>query len=536
LRRIAHIRSHHAGIVNFVRRASVLRNWCEASFCAVLVAGVLPGVAFGADPVPLVSGQISCAAADPFASQDFVLPPLPSGTDNAIVSVTSMGGAAGLVDDGIAIDPGEMRWDTFNGRLQAGESVGVPAFCSNSVGTIRYTLYAAPTAPATFSGALGSNGLSELAWVVPGRAPYVADVTLSQGAITIRSTRIGFSQQVGLGDTDPGLNSLLLLGTPGPLAMFSVTIRPLPITISNLRLDRQAARPAVPVTARFSVNGTTQLTAVVNNASGRMIRSLTSRTVQSGDRSVSWNGRTQNGAPAASGTYRIVLTSRDPLGNVRTSSAPVIIDAHAPGVQVQSGSRPRPGRAFAARVVDNLSGLASASATIDGRNARTQFNNSRREARFTLASPRGGWTPGRNRFRVTARDRAGNTVTRNGVFNVAIAGRRVVLGPRAVNGTRHGWNRVRPAALGSGFTFIEPPLTRIRWRTWGGNTALGTGRTSIEVGLEDRAVTAQLRAVNVGRCAANGPLAYRRLQIRTPRRPGGPLGNWRRWPLGEDLC
>ena len=85
----------------------------------------------------------------------------------------------------------------------------------------------------------------------------------------------------------------------------------------------------------------------------------------------------------------------------------------------QSDHRVQPNRAWSARVVDDLSGVVTASARINGQvRARHQFTAPRRQAQLRVASPRGGWLPGQHRFEISARDQAGNSVTRRGAFTV----------------------------------------------------------------------------------------------------------------------
>jgi hypothetical protein len=47
-------------------------------------------------------------------------------------------------------------------------------------------------------------------------------------------------------------------------------------------------------------------------------------------------------------------------------------------------------------------------------------------------------------------------------------------------------------------------------------------------------VEVALRAFDLGHCTSGGPLAYRRLDVRYPSRPGGKLGKWAPW--SKSLC
>jgi hypothetical protein len=79
----------------------------------------------------------------------------------------------------------------------------------------------------------------------------------------------------------------------------------------------------------------------------------------------------------------------------------------------------------------------------------------------------------------------------------------------------------------------------IHWSSWGGETAFGVGKHPIFKpggGYYKRPVRARLHAVALGRCYPGGPLTYRRLYVRDPVRPGGPLGKWYPWSGSSTLC
>lgn len=115
----------------------------------------------------------------------------------------------------------------------------------------------------------------------------------------------------------------------------------------------------------------------------------------------------------------------------------------------------------------------------------------------------------------------------------------VVLGSSAFAGAIGvGWGRPHPSEI---FNGGDPSglVTRIHWRGWGGPQSTGRGLTSIfkpAGGYYGTLVTAQLKAFDRGRCTAGGPIAYRRLSVREPARPGGPLGPWQSWSGSRTLC
>jgi hypothetical protein len=116
---------------------------------------------------------------------------------------------------------------------------------------------------------------------------------------------------------------------------------------------------------------------------------------------------------------------------------------------------------------------------------------------------------------------------------------RVVLGARAFAGPQGvGWGTPRPKEI---FNGGDPSglVTHIAWSTWGGAVATGSGKNAIfkpQGGYYTQLVTIQLRASDRGRCKPGGPLAYRKLSVRAPTRPGGRLGKWSSWSCAKSLC
>jgi hypothetical protein len=107
--------------------------------------------------------------------------------------------------------------------------------------------------------------------------------------------------------------------------------------------------------------------------------------------------------------------------------------------------------------------------------------------------------------------------------------RRVALGQDGFLDGRVGWGEAHPDRIDVGG---DPALiiTRIRWHGWGGPHARGVGRGpafNYRGGSAYRQpVRVELRADELGRCAASGPPAYRNLRLRMPTRPGAPMGQW----------
>jgi hypothetical protein len=112
-----------------------------------------------------------------------------------------------------------------------------------------------------------------------------------------------------------------------------------------------------------------------------------------------------------------------------------------------------------------------------------------------------------------------------------------VLGAKAFAGPYgEGWGTVRPATI---FNGGDPSgsISDIRWRSWGGPTAIGWGRNPIFKpggGYFAHPVAIELRAGALGHCGARR--AYTHLAVRVPKRPGGSLGPWRPWSGAATIC
>jgi hypothetical protein len=115
----------------------------------------------------------------------------------------------------------------------------------------------------------------------------------------------------------------------------------------------------------------------------------------------------------------------------------------------------------------------------------------------------------------------------------------VVLGSHAYAGAHGaGWGMPHPAEI---FNGGDPSglVSHIQWSSWGGTSAIGAGKNAIfkpNGGYYGHLVTIQLRATDMGRCSKRGLLAYRKLEVREPSRPGGPVGKWFLWSGSKTLC
>ena len=125
-----------------------------------------------------------------------------------------------------------------------------------------------------------------------------------------------------------------------------------------------------------------------------------------------------------------------------------------------------------------------------------------------------------------------------GAVSSASASPRVVLGSASWAPHGKGFGTAHPQEIFNGGD-ANGSVSDIQWSSWGGRTAFGVGEQPIFKpggGYYSRPVQARLHAVALGRCYPGGPLAYRRLYVRDPVRPGGPLGKWYLWSGSSSLC
>jgi hypothetical protein len=104
------------------------------------------------------------------------------------------------------------------------------------------------------------------------------------------------------------------------------------------------------------------------------------------------------------------------------------------------------------------------------------------------------------------------------------------------------------APFGSGFGTAEPidvfnggdpsgEVSKIHWTGWGNPTAIGTGLNPIfkpHGGYYRAPGRVELRATKLGKCKTK--VAYTRLEIRAPKKPGGKLGKWMLWSGAKTIC
>jgi hypothetical protein len=285
-----------------------------------------------------------------------------------------------------------------------------------------------PTIPTSFAGAVTTTSsgyvANNLAFNTPAAAHYVADLSLAQGALKVSDERatqtFASSGTFDLGVLKGGGPDVLSL-TPqdGPQARWTLSIHALPVVLSSVAFDRDYVRPTQITKASYTFDGDVTLTATILNSANQAVRTLATKiAVAKGDHSLTWDGLDGSGSPVPDGSYTLAISYTDAAGNNGTGQASITVDATPPSVSVLSRSSMPQTHGLVVQVADKLSGLKSATLTVDGRAVQKLGVG---ESRFTFI-PSGGWPAGTHSFTVSATDNAGNSTKTYGTFRVPVSG------------------------------------------------------------------------------------------------------------------
>lgn len=308
---------------------------------AVLSASCLiaTGTASAANPVPFASAAGTCDHEDKPWSTGMI----DQARDSFLFRYAVAGGPTQLqLDDSIvgSILPTQgpdTVWGAPDGQVQGGAPFTGSVSCNGAnAGAFSVQLYDIPDTPTSFSGAVTDDGSllvpNEIAYRAPAEGYYVADVSVSQGALEFNRYGetprfISSSEQLDLDFLEAGEHSLRFFGADGPQAQWSITIRALPVVLSGLSWSKPAIEQGQASQLRYEASGETDLTAVIRNAGGQAVRTLAQNLrIHAGGRSLTWDGREGSGADVPDGRYTAELTTHDPSGHVGSWSAPIVVN------------------------------------------------------------------------------------------------------------------------------------------------------------------------------------------------------------------
>jgi hypothetical protein len=380
-----------------------------------------PGAPFSAVSVNATPGGVTDSSAEP----------LGSGISNVVVRATQTGASQVEIDgDGSVsqVGSGDVAWSSGN-DFNPGDTPSIEAIDEDESNdaTASAEFFTVPAGPVSYSGVSSTDSdESTLPFITLGDAPYVANVTVSGGAVMVGGgdsdgQTFESAGQVSLGTISSGGGSVTVTPVAGPQTAWTVSITPVPIVLSNVSLNHSVAQPGVIDTLRFATDGATHLNATIKSAAGVVVRALASGFSEgSGNHTLVWDGRNAAGDPVPTGLYTADLSSTDPLGNVSSGSASIEIDSTPPTAALQTASV-RPTQAVRVKFEDVGSGIGSASIQI-GSIRRTLPSG---EHTVSYAPER--WTIGRHTLVATARDNAGNTTSQT--FTFTVKGKPIVKPP-----------------------------------------------------------------------------------------------------------
>lgn len=292
-----------------------------------LVALLVPATSGAANPVSFLSASGTCSPPD-------------NGTD------WSTAGAGSAHPDTIATyaAEGPVSWSpgpetvgpdlvwSHGPSFDAGDSAQGLVICGSPT-PFSVHFYDLPTTPTSFSGATTPGSFdSQLYFDAPGKAQYVADLSLSGGAVTLsadngRSHTFASSGRFQLATLPRGGHAVMLAADNGPQAQWTVSFRALPVSLSAVGFSPAIIAPGEIADLLYTTSGATRVSVTIDKSNGQPVRILaTDHRVGLGDHMLTWDGRTQEGTALPDGLYTAHVVTQDPGGASEAQHAHVRID------------------------------------------------------------------------------------------------------------------------------------------------------------------------------------------------------------------
>jgi FlgD Ig-like domain len=488
----------------------------------------LAGSGKAAAPSVFATASGTCTPAN--GASGFTTPAIAGTHPDPLVRLTAQAGPGMLVvyDDLIehqqSFGGADTLWMPYQGTLGNGDVAQGRIECDFASGDVAYTVdfLDVPTTPTQFAGAITPpSGLNGFEFLAPAAAHYVAELTLSQGVVVLNNSPYGdgdFSQtfassgQFDLGVLNRGGHGLSLRPLDGPQARWVLSIHALPVVLSNLTFDRQYERPTQITTASYALDGDVTLTATILNSSQQPVRTLAaSAAIPQGDHSLTWDGLDGSGSPVADGSYALAVSYTDAAGNSGGARASIVVDGTPPTASMVSPARLPRTHGLVVQVADSLSGVKSASLSVDGTRVRVLGSG---QTQF-IYIPSGGWRPGTHSFSVSATDNAGNVKRSGGSVTVP----QVVYAPDCV-----GKPRFKPRSIILTCADAGLLVGKINWTRWTRQVATGVGvvhwndcKPDCARGHFHSRRGAHLTLSRVVRCKSRGLLEFARLRFTPPK-------------------
>ena len=380
-----------------------------------------------ADPVPYDSVSRSCDGVVRAFAGSLQSPARAEGVYR-IVAGQATGGLFPLISSGTgetgSFKPGDVIWQAM-GPVADGSSAAYFLSCSTP-GIVTVDSFESPRPPTSFAGRSSSPNTSVVSFSVPDSAPYMANVSVAQGAVRLDGPgESGYGRRItgpttarlNLGRLSPGVVKLRIAAVAGPPAQWNVAVSAaVPAVMTAPRFTPLAVRPATTARATYSIDNDARLSASVLDSRGAEVRLIGENFwVTRGDRSLTWNGRTADGRPLPTGIYTLRLSGTDVNGfAVPPSTGSMLIDGTRPTLR-RTSPYPLPrNRAMVITVTDRGSGVASGRMTIAGRTTFLRPGTGRIAYR-----PPNGWARGRTYpYTASAKDRVGNSTSFSGSITI----------------------------------------------------------------------------------------------------------------------
>lgn len=481
-----------------------------AAAVGLTAAGSVPAAA---NPPVVASYTFACDQAEHGAD---LLGPIPAtGLDRALVRLTVTNGSASREQYGYRQVPaGAQAW--WLGELSANRIPSGP-YCWPAGTAGRLDVFAVPSAPAEFSGVSAQGEDTYVEALAARRGPYAAEVTVTQGAVRLAGgPTIASTGSKTFLDVDGGRFGVTFAALDGPPAEWQVQLRPLPLQVTNVTFSPAAAPAGAPMTLGYTLNADASVTASIVSDAGTVVRTLAAGlSARMGQRSLTWDGRARDGSALADGRYVATVDATDAYGMHSSGLAPVMLDSTGPSAIRTSPPTITPQQALTIEVEDTLAGVQSYEVEVDkAQVAREGDDGSSAPDTRTAYRPRGGWGTGPHAVVVTARDTVGNEHVTELSFSVQLP---VLVAACGTVGARPS----RLLCLRAGRQRVT--LDRIRWSTWGGARATGTGtlrgrvcsseaRRCRGIGQTGRGLPVAISLSRRVRCGAT--LRYSRLSLR----------------------
>jgi hypothetical protein len=336
-----------------------------ASAAALLLVVSAGGAAVaGALPAPFFSAGGVCSA--PAKSMPASTGPLAADRGPFLLRVTApeAPGTLGAGDDWTRVGGAGVAWAYDSTTYPRGDSIDTTVGCPSSTGAIPWTveLFEIPAPPVTFTGVQRYSSTDGKPSVVAFRAAageeYTVELQLTQGAVTLArrtqdeyrtlnpvdpSTAHDFasSGSFPFGYLDGGQTGFISVAPhDGPAAGWQLTVRQLPVRLTDLSTSRPFVTPGTVVRLGYQTSGDAAVDAAVVDAAGNTVRTLASRLdVARGPHTISWDGLSSDGRPVRDGKYQFRVHTSDPAGNEQTATLPLVVDVTGVTAADRAGNR-----------------------------------------------------------------------------------------------------------------------------------------------------------------------------------------------------